>query len=451
MKIHFVSNSLNQNTGFGNVTLYLAKGLKKLGYEVVTTGLQTAYLPQYNYGIECLPIQTDKTDEIGQFMNNIMMTDPDVVIYVGQMDVDLNNLTKVFPKTICYSPIEGMDIPSHMSNDMKQVIKNGGKIIAQCQYGQEEMKKVEIEAGCIYHGFNDQIFKPFKAQQNYCYYATDTGKENTDPRLLCQWGCYDCFTNVEKGCGYLQGCPYFKEETISFMKWIDEKPTQYDIEISNLQNEFNGKFVYLHVGQNFGLRKRQERLLKAYQILINESKQLKDRSIMHLHCMPISARGMNLLEIISKLKITENISFSYAPFRSNGWSEEALSILYNLTDVNVSASSSEGFGLPTIESLACGKSNVAPRCSSFIELIGDENDKNKRGLLARIESWHMIQDQSIRALVDEKNLALKMKEIYVRDDERKKMEKNGIEFVKNYSWDKICQQWNKVLQEMISK
>lgn len=52
MKIHFVSNSLRMNSGFGNVTKYLALGLRELGHSITMTSIQGAYTMDYSYGIE---------------------------------------------------------------------------------------------------------------------------------------------------------------------------------------------------------------------------------------------------------------------------------------------------------------------------------------------------------------------------------------------------------------
>lgn len=354
----------------------------------------------------------------------------------------------------CYVPVEGRDIPIRMANDLRFVIQNGGRIVSQCFYGQYEMKKVGVESTCIYHGYDDRLYYRMdnKDLNNLdknikCYFATDVGRESSDPRMLCERGCYNC-SKYKK----TDGCPNFKEEEMSILKWINGNWTQFAIPISKLRDilkDRNRKFLYLHVGQNFGIRKRQERLLRAYSIMIKDNKQLKDRTHIHMHCLPISIRGMNLIDVIGKLGIEENVTFSYGSTRSNAYSDEAMNVVYNLADVNVSASSSEGFGIPTLISMAIGVPNIGPDCSSFVELIGNDKDESKnRGLLANIESWQMIQDSSYRALVSESDLALKMKKMYVEKDNRERFAKNGIEFAKRYTWENVVKDWDSLLKNM---
>lgn len=415
MRLHLISNSIWVNSGFGKVARYLALGLKKLGHEVTTTGIQTALRTDYYDNIPIYPIDTGgHVDESGQLFLNIQHLKPDVLLYVGQTDADMNYVTKIFDKQVIYCPVEGQNIPDLMAADLKSVVLRGGRVIAQCQYGYNEMKKAGVDAhGYIYHGIDPTVFYPI---QNFKINGTEVSK-------------------------------------VSMLKLIrDEegnaKWQQYDINIAELISGMKGKFIYGFVGNNFGLRKQIPRLLKAYAMLIGENRQIKDRSVLALHTLPISIRGVNLIKVVHQLGIQDNVIFGYSSFGSAGWSEEEMNIWYNLCDVNVSASSSEGFGMATLESMACGVANIGPNCSSFIELIG--NGENARGLLADIATYHQIQDGSERALVDEYDLAEKMKIAYVDKDKMKLFEKNAIKFAGNYTWDKIVGQFDDVIREMKS-
>lgn len=453
MKIHILSNSLRMNSGFSNVSRHIANGLTKLGHEVTMTGMQTAYLPDYNYNIKCLPVDTTYVDEFTQLTFNLRDTEADVLLCVFQADADLNMFAKAFQKTIWYPPVEGRNIPIEMINDLIQVKNNGGQVVAQCKYGQNEMKFAGIDVPYIYHGYNDKIFRPLnfrnkppkKEQILYCYYSTEVGKTESDPIILHRQGCYDCKLNNKEQ----TQCQYFKEEEIVVLQFVDKRWGEKRINITDLPNEFSRHYIYGFVGQNFGIRKRIERLLKAYSIFIKDSRMLKDRTILHLHSMPIAIKGINLIKIIQDLEIENNVIFSYGAFRSSSWSEEAMCLLYNTFDTNVSASSSEGFGIPTLESMACGIPNIGPNCSSFTELIG-EDLKTGRGLLTSIIDWQMIQNGSFRALVNETDLANQMKTIYQNEELRKNFSKNAIKFSQDYTWENICKQWDKLLKTVES-
>lgn len=428
MKIHFLSDSPKINTGFSIVTRNLALGLMKLDHDVSCTGIQTSYLTENYYGIKTLPLATDQPEDI-QFMNNVMEINPDVIIYIRGMysSEDPIHLTKMFPNPFCkavqwvYCPVEGFNIPKRMVSDLNDVASRGGKVIAQTIYGYNEMKKSGVNvSGYVYHGYDPGIFK-----------KTDLNNITDDVR----------------------------NEIVSFLKVFEVEDnlsgkknknwTRFDIPVVELKKEFVGKFVYLFHGANHALRKRIERLLRAYAILISESKQLKDNTRLHLHTLPVNMTGINLLEIVEELGIKDNVSFSFGK-DSGGWSEGALNVLYNLAGVHVSATSSEGFGLNHLQTMAVGLPQIAPNCTSLTELIGDgEKDPEKsRGLLALIESNVMLQDGSYRSLVDQEHLAMMMKKIYIQKELREKLGDNAEKWAKQWSWDRICSGWNKSLNEL---
>ena len=450
MKIHLLSNSLSLNSGFSVVAKNLAIGLKKLGHQVSFTGMQTAYRSEFGYGIEVLPMSVGFIDDTTQYMITLDRIKPDIVLNIFQADYEYNDFPKMFKKCLWYVPVEGRNIPQKMANDMLSVKMNGGDIIAQTRYGQGEIQSVlaGLDIKYIYHGFDDEIFKPTdlnkRDEMTYCYYKTESGKANSDPIILHKFGCYDCRLNNKEQIA----CPHYKEEYIGILKFINGKWTEENMPITNLPNITKAKFVFLFVGQNLGIRKRIERLLKAYHLFIKDSKQLRDRTVLHLHSMPISINGTNLISIIQNLGIQDSVIFSYGAYRSSGWTDMAMNILYNTADINVSASSSEGFGLASIESMACGIPNIGPDCSSFTELIGDgEKDPDARGLLARIGEWQMIENGSERALVNEQHLASMMKKLYTDEKLRERFGKNATKFASHYTWDKICLQWDNLLKK----
>jgi len=450
MKIHFLSSSLRTNSGFSIVTKNLALELRKLGHDITMSGLQTANFAEFSYGIETLPTITHYVDDLTQFMINVQTIKPDVVIYIHQMDSgQFNAFTKVFLKTFVYCPVETRGIPDQMRGDLLSVIMNGGKVVAQTQYGQGEIQLAlgGIDIPFIYHGFNDKIFKPLNLgdvdQIRYCYYGTDSGKAESDPVKLHKQGCYGCILSGND----TTKCMYYRDEHVSILKFIDGKWTGKDIPITELPNITKGKFVFGFLGYNLGIRKRMERLLKAYSLFIKDSRQLKDRTVLHMHTIPIAIDGLNLIRIVQDLGIQDNVIFSYGSFRSAAWTNEGINILYNTFDTNISASSGEGFGLATIESLACGIPNIGPNSTSFTELIG-EDPKTRRGLLASIIDWQMIPDGCYRSLVDEQDLSQCMRIMYQDEKLRKQCSKNAIEWTKQFNWTSICQQWDKLLKEI---
>lgn len=466
MNIHILTASLKTNSGYANVARYLGLGLVGLGHNVNFTGLQTVYQPEYSYGFEILPVNTRYIDDRSQYLLNIQNSKTDIAINIFQSDLpDMNGFAKLFKKTIFYTTIEGERIPRFSLNDFVDILKNGGMVVFPTKFAQREMEKGGIKnIPVIPYGYNDKIFKPLnlKDKGGYCYYGTEVGKCLSDPMVLRKIGCYDCGIVRENQCN----CSYFKEEIVSILKWSSEEKRwiQDNVPISKLKddNSFKGKFIFLSVGHAMGVRKRHERLLKAYSIFLNMSKMYKDRTHLNLHTVPISidgGMGNDLIEEIRLLGIENNVSFTYGKFGPSGWSEEGMSILYNIADCHVSASSGEGFCMPVLESMACGKPQIATNFTSFPELIGEEiiidningidNEKiGPRGLLVKCTP-QMTQTTSYKALIDEEDMARCMKLIYnMKDEDIKIYSKNAIKFAARYQWSEIWLEWNKLLNDM---
>lgn len=421
------------HSGYSNVSKHIGWGLQKLGYDVTMTGMQTAYEIDGRHGILQYPIQTDTVDETGQILVNILTINPDVVICIFQSDdPTLNHIPKIFKKTIWYTTIEGARVPSYSMRDFVQVIENGGKIVVPSVFGADEIGKEWTWTNytgnrmiyTIPYGYDDKIFMHIDI--------------NNGLKLKV-----------------------LKDEIISFLKWDNRNGefgwSQYNVPLGDMlrDSSFKGKFIFGQVAQNFGVRKRFERLLKAYSILLGESQMLKDRTMLHIHAFPISAKGINLRDECERLGIQKNVTFSFGDYRSSGWSEESLNVLMNRFDCHVSASSGEGYSLPCLETMACGVSNVAPRFTSFPELIGegdrgdgDEDGKGARGLLAELDTIQMTETTSYKGLVNEKDLASKMGEMYRNQNLRKVCSDNCLNFVKDRTWEKIIPQWDKLLKSM---
>jgi glycosyltransferase involved in cell wall biosynthesis len=73
--------------------------------------------------------------------------------------------------------------------------------------------------------------------------------------------------------------------------------------------------------------------------------------------------------------VNEDIPKHVALFSGNAYekpyTDQQISILYNIADVNVSTSLGEGVGLSLIEAAACGTTSIAPNNSAIPEMLGN--------------------------------------------------------------------------------
>ncbi len=441
MKIHIVSNPLNINSGFSIVAKNVALGLKKLGYEVTMSGQQQSYNPEVYYGIESYPVLGTSKDEIGQLMSNVLDVKPDLLFNIFQSDsgnfrehaMVFDHVNRMFGgkiKSLWYTPIESQGLSYIGNRDLGSYLRAGGQIVSQCKWGQSEMEKEGISVvKCIYHGVNEKIFKPLT--DNEC---KEIGRKEKVIVLN-----YIDYSNI----GYDKGVGKDGKDEKGNVdyRWLEE-----NILASELFNRYRNKFIFLVVAKNIGVRKRIERAMKAYAMMvIGISRQNRDQCHLHIHSYPLAADGVNLLDIAKRLGIEKDITFSYGKWKA-GWSDEAMSVLYNSCDCHLSASSGEGYGISTNESMACGIPTVGPRNTSFIELIEEKNEIGPRGILVGGD-YQLIIDGSYRFLVNEIELMDAMKKMYMRNgyDEYKE---NCLEFSRTVTWDKIVDEWDNLLKPM---
>lgn len=98
--------------------------------------------------------------------------------------------------------------------------------------------------------------------------------------------------------------------------------------------------------------------------------------------------------------------------------DEDLLALYNLCKVFVFPSWHEGFGLPALEAMSCGKAVIAANTSSLPEVIGNED------ALFDPRDVGAISDKLLRVLTD--------------DDFRVELERHGLDQSKKFSWEKTA-------------
>lgn len=136
--------------------------------------------------------------------------------------------------------------------------------------------------------------------------------------------------------------------------------------------------------------------------------------------------------------------------------EEQLAEAYNMFDVLVSATMSEGFGLPTIEAQACGTPVIIPNHSSNTELVEGHGWLYPTG--KNIDGSPVLLPMNMPTPVgsvmygypvpDRVALENSMLEAYNNSELLAKYSKDAQEFTKQYDWDLVLPAWNEVLRRV---
>lgn len=252
------------------------------------------------------------------------------------------------------------------------------------------------------------------------------------------------------------GCEGFEEEELTANLMGEEfKGNVGNLEL--LKDQFGVDCIFGFTGENNGERKKIDRLLASYSMLLKELGSKSRDVMLLLHTMPVSNNGLNLWDYVKKYNLDKSkLLFVYGEEGlGNSWSDRALNCMYNSIDVNISCSGAEGFGLPVLELMAVGVPQIAPRFSSFIELIGENRkecvDGNRdecigeRGLLAKIQGFDLLKNGMKLALVNSKSVSELMYIMMDDKDLRNSLGNNAQEWAKDYTWSHISKEFEKVL------
>ena len=189
-----------------------------------------------------------------------------------------------------------------------------------------------------------------------------------------------------------------------------------------LIREINQKF---NIAQEFllyvGLKKPHKnliRLIKSFEIL--RKKRKVDVKLVIVGKM--DPRYTEIACLVGKLGLEKEVIFT-------GYiSNDDLILLYNAARAFVFPSLYEGFGLPPLESMACGVPVVSSNAGSLVEVLGDA------------------------ALVfnplDINDMADKMYQIISDEGLREEIIEKGLKRVKKFSWEKCAEETLRVYKEV---
>lgn len=165
-------------------------------------------------------------------------------------------------------------------------------------------------------------------------------------------------------------------------------------------------------------RKNITSLLKAYSRLTENSK------INH-QLVLIGTSGWLNKKIFKEVRINKNVKLmGTVP-------EEDLPILYSQADLFVFPSIYEGFGLPVLEAMACGTPVITSNASSLPEVSGQA---------ARLVDPHDISE-----------IANSISYVLSNNPIRKKMIDQGLQWAKNFTWEKTAQRTYELYKNIVTQ
>lgn len=133
-----------------------------------------------------------------------------------------------------------------------------------------------------------------------------------------------------------------------------------------------------------------------------------------------------------------------------GYNRETLNKMYNAADVGISTARGEGWGLTTTEYMAAGTPFIGPRNTSFLEILGENEERGYLAASGGNELWTIAtgQDDAPRPLTSVFSMLRKLEQVYYHPNEARLKAQAARKWAQEHTWATFESQWTQMLQEM---
>ena len=234
--------------------------------------------------------------------------------------------------------------------------------------------------------------------------------------------------------------PHAVDENI-FKKLPSDMVTQF--RLGNIKNP--ERMIFFWNNRN-ARRKQSGTLIWWFKEFLD--KVGHDKALLLMHTDPKDVNGQDLEHIIGELGLTNG----QVLFSKKKLPPQNLAMMYNMADCTLNIADAEGFGLATLESLACETPIIVSMTGGLQEQVTDGEEWFGIGLepaskaiigsqeVPYIYEDRLNKDDFINALTEFYNLS---------PDARAEMGRKGANHVKtHYNFDKFIAQWESILEEV---
>ena len=231
-----------------------------------------------------------------------------------------------------------------------------------------------------------------------------------------------------------------------FKKQTREEIVKYKKEA--LPEQAQDKFIFFWNNRN-AKRKQSGTVLWWFNEFLHEVGH--DKAMLIMHTDPKDPHGQDLQAIINELGLADpssmNVLLSVQKYPS-----EILANIYNMADCTINIADAEGFGLATLESLACGTPIVVSMTGGLQEQVTD--GEKWFGVGIEPASKVVIGSQDVPWIYEDRTAkrdfidALK-KMLNMSKEEREQLGELGMEHVaKNYNFKNYTKSWDILLRDV---
>jgi glycosyltransferase involved in cell wall biosynthesis len=385
IKVMWYSNAPRLPTGYAKITREVCKRLAKMPeFDVYIVGENET---SNNIWEGCKVLACDIQKPVEALVVYLNEIKPDILIFLEDtFTLELQHIHEVNfngIKTIGYFPEDGKNIPT----DSEKILTKFDRIIAMANFCKDVIVGDGLKnVDVIYHGVDlKQYSIPLKEEKNKL------------------------------------------KEKLGFSK---------------------NDFLIFNYARN-SLRKANQTCIKGVSKFLVKHPDAK--CLFHIN--DCERKDSNLIDYVTRIlprevKGTENILNKQLFFTPNkNFTDDDVAIMIKSSDLTITASHGEGFGLIMVESMACGIPVVSNEYSTPYELLDDEScGIGKRGLLAKSMTEVVSSFNVEHGYVDVEDFANKIEVLYGDAELRTQLGLNGRKFVETYcNWDKLILQWKHII------
>lgn len=343
-------------------------------------------------GFDVYPCHNQNMGEVAKtFVEKLQESKADIVIILEDSftlkNFGFENIIKIPQKRIFYIPLDGDWVPTTGIN----VIRSMDKIVSMAKFTQDTLAKEGFESDMIYHGVDLDLFSPVSMDAKR-QLRQMVGLDEND-FVIFNYGRNSLRKNnqalIHIACSYLKTAPANHKVLFHIMEKEDEHLNLVDFIDRHMKSEFD--------------------------------KEVLDRLIFtnHNHANPAT--------------------------------DHQVAAMIQMSDLVVSASTGEGFGLLMAEAMACGKPVVHTDYTTPFELLTDTSmGVGERGWTVPPAAKHISSFNTEHAYVDKEKYVELLNQIVQDPTEMKRRGANGRYFAEKYlNWDYLVEEWKTLILKMV--
>ncbi len=210
----------------------------------------------------------------------------------------------------------------------------------------------------------------------------------------------------------------------------------------------DGKYLVTNVNRN-QMRKDLPRTL----LIFKHFKKQVPNALLYLHCKENDVGG-SINEIARNYELIQGDDYILpADFNENkGVPVQILNAIYNVSDVVMTTTLGEGWGLSMTEAMACKTPVIAPNHTSLKEMLDGRGTLVTSG--RSLTDWFVLpaDNERLRPLVDVAEYVDKLVKMHHNKQETIELADKAYNYVtENLKWETVCKRWVDIFEKASTK